>query len=445
MPRLSPHPTFCDEVKVTFLAGKGGGGCTGFRREKFIPYGGPDGGDGGKGGDIVLLVDPNINTLSEFNQVKVFRADDGKPGMGKKMHGKNGEGMILRVPPGTLVYDEKKKNLLADLVEKDETFVIAGGGRGGFGNSHFKSSTRQAPKFAELGEPGEESVGVLELKLVGDVGIMGFPSVGKSSFISRVSSARPKIADYPFTTLVPNLGVVYLSMFGGSVKESFVVCDLPGLIEGAHEGKGLGIQFLKHVSRNRILIHMLDGNEEDMVAKYKILRKELRSYDRTLLSRPEIVAMNKIDLFTPEEREKKKKVFLRAVPKLKGNFYEVSCATGEGLKELVFAAWNILLKLPKEKIVREETEEYKVFQPHLDDAKSFTVTRMVKGPPQKFKVEGKRIEQIVIMTNVKNPQALNRVYDVFQKLHIQNELKRQGAKEGDEILIGKQILIFHDV
>lgn len=428
---------FCDEVQMECIAGKGGGGCVGFRREKYAPKGGPDGGDGGKGGSLILQVDKNVNTLSEFAAYKIFRAKSGDQGMGGNMHGKNAEDLILKVPPGTTVYDENKKNIITDLREKGETFIVARGGKGGYGNAHFSTSTRQTPSFAELGEPGEQVKVILELKLVSDVGIIGLPSVGKSSLISRISSARPKIADYPFTTIVPNLGVVYLSTFGGEPHESMVVCDLPGLIEGAHQGKGLGIQFLKHIARNRVLLHLLDGSRENLQKDYEDIRKELGAFDPELLKKPEIIAINKIDLLDAKiQRQKQREV---------KNAHPVSCATGEGIAKLIQETWQILQKIPKPPPLVEEKEEYKIFRPHSEDEHAFEVfLNGREGEKQIFEVRGKRMGQVVVMTDFRNPEAMQRLYDVLNKMHIRKELARQGAKEGDIILIRGKKIIFHE-
>lgn len=440
---------FCDEVKITVIAGKGGNGCKSFRREKYIPRGGPDGGDGGNGGSIFFEVDPNRNTLAEFNVYKNFRAKDGENGKGKKMHGKDAEDITLKVPPGTLIFDKDKKNLLADLKNPGEKLCIAKGGRGGYGNAHFATSTRQAPTFAELGEPGEKKEIVLELKLVADLGVIGLPSVGKSSFIACVSAARPKIADYPFTTITPNLGVCVMSSFGGNAHESFVVCDLPGLIEGAHQGKGLGIEFLKHIMRNRVLLHLLDGASNDNLAKnYKTIVTELKSFDPVLIEKAQFVAINKIDVLNEAERQKRKEEILSVHPEIEKNFFMISCATGEGLQNLITAIFRQLQKIPKQ-LKKEETdkEKYQVFMPLQEENLKFFELRLIAETDGKkvFEVKGKRIEQIVVMTDFQNPEAVSRVYDVMQKMGIYKELKRLGAKEEDEIKIGEKIVIFRDL
>jgi GTP-binding protein len=435
---------FCDEAQVRLIAGKGGDGCIGFRREKFIPRGGPNGGDGGVGGSVYLEANENINTLAEFNTHKTFKAKSGEKGKGKDMGGLDAEDLILQVPVGTTIFDENKKHVLGDLTSHGDRFEIARGGRGGFGNAHFKSSTRQAPMFAELGEPGEQRTCVLELKLVADVGIIGLPSVGKSTLLSRISNARPKIAAYHFTTLIPNLGLVTMQQFGGSIQQSFLACDLPGLIEGAHEGKGLGIQFLKHVARNRVLVHLLDANSEDPSKDYETIMNEMKLFDKKLPKKPQIVAFNKIDTRSPEEMEQMIATFKKTYPKIK-EVLTFSGVTGEGLKPLMFKIWNVLEKeKAKVAVPIKPKEEFKIFRPHLEtDDKHFEVRRLSKlKRGNMFQVIGRRIEQIVIMSDFDNPEAISRIYDVIQKMGINKELHRAGARFGDEIKIGNKIIIY---
>lgn len=434
---------FCDEVKVNFIAGAGGKGCVAFRREKYVPLGGPYGGDGGKGGSIFLEADVNINTLAEFNTMKHVRAKLGDPGYGKEQAGLDAEDLIIKVPLGTMVFDENKKHLVADLHAAGDRICVARGGRGGYGNAHFKTSIRQAPTFAELGEPGEEKILFLELKLVADVGIIGLPSVGKSTLISRISNARPKIAAYHFTTLVPNLGLVTLRQWGGSASQNFLACDLPGLIEDAHKGKGLGIQFLKHVARNRVLTHLLDVTSADPVHDYRVIRAEMRKFDKNLAKKPELIVFNKIDAISEAELEKIIKIFKKKMPKIK-KIYAISCVTGTGVKELVFGIWKVLGETAKEAPPRVEATEYKVFKPLQEpDSHSFTVKKLkTEGKKRVFEVQGPRIGQIAVMTDFTNPEAMARIYDVLEKMHINKELRRAGAKFGDEVKIGKHTLLY---
>jgi GTP-binding protein len=321
---------FIDEVKISVRAGNGGAGCVSFRREKFIPRGGPDGGDGGKGGDVIFVVSPSLSTLLDLRHRPHQKAGRGAHGMGKDRHGANGKNLIIPVPPGTVIKDYETDEVLADLTDPGDRQILLRGGRGGQGNARFATSTNKAPKFAQPGEPGEERDLRLELKLLADVGLFGFPSVGKSSFIARISAARPKIADYPFTTLTPNLGVVSYKDF-----RSFVVADIPGLIEGAHRGAGLGHRFLKHVERTRLLVHILDVSpmpERDPLREYHALNRELLLFDDQLARKPQVVVVNKIDL--PPVREKL--VELNPVfNELGVRLYPVSAVTGEGIPALL--------------------------------------------------------------------------------------------------------------
>ncbi len=442
---------FCDQTVVKFIAGQGGNGSRSFRREKFVPFGGPDGGDGGRGGNIILLADCNQNTLADYNRLKIFRAASGESGRGKKQDGHGAPDLILPIPCGTMILDKEKKTVLADLKKPGETYVVARGGRGGKGNANFASSTRQAPDFAELGEPGEEREASLELQLVADVGIIGIPSTGKSTLISRISEAKPKIADYPFTTLIPNLGVVCLTDFGSKKRsESFVVADIPGLIEGAHEGKGLGHDFLRHISRTAILVHLLDATDDKVLDNYDILNKELKAYDQKLAKKTQLVVFNKIDAIDNELLKFLQEELSAKNPKLKGKMYAISAVTGEGIKDLVFALWEKVKKLSKAKInsIKEENKQ-QIFRPHLElDEKRFAVTkrrRSRKDGEQRrkiFIVTGKRIEQIVKMTDFTNEEAVARVYDVFHKMNINREIRRHGGELGDIIKIGDQEIKF---
>ncbi|GAM10486.1 GTPase Obg [Geobacter sp. OR-1] len=321
---------FVDEVKIYARSGDGGAGCVSFRREKFIPYGGPDGGDGGNGGSVIIEAIPGISTLLDLKQRPHQKATRGRHGMGKDRHGASGDDLVIKVPVGTVVKDAETDEILADLTEAWERIVILKGGRGGQGNARFKTSTNRVPRFSQPGEPGEERCLRLELKLLADVGLLGFPSVGKSSLITKISAARPKIADYPFTTLVPNLGVVAYKNY-----RSFVVADIPGLIEGAHEGAGLGHRFLRHVERTRILLHLLDPcrtHDSDPIKDYETLNAELAKFDEGLAQRPQIVVVNKMDL--PDVRELL--TVMQPYFEAKGiAVFPISALTGEGIPELL--------------------------------------------------------------------------------------------------------------
>jgi GTP-binding protein len=321
---------FIDEVKIRVIAGDGGRGCVSFRREKFVPRGGPNGGDGGHGGDVIAVADPQLTTLLDLRYQKQYKAGRGEHGQGKDCHGRRGDDCIIKVPVGTIIRDSATGELLADLERPGEKVIVAAGGRGGKGNAHFVSSTHRSPRFAQPGEPGQERELEIELRLLADVGIIGLPNAGKSTLIAAISAVRPKIADYPFTTLVPNLGVV--SYDDG---KSFVVADIPGLIEGAHAGQGLGDKFLRHVTRTRILIHLIDASavdENDPLSSWEIVNRELELYDPELGAKPQIVVANKIDL---PEAKAKAKLIAEKLPQSCKPLHEISAATAEGVRRLV--------------------------------------------------------------------------------------------------------------
>ncbi|MCC6467909.1 MAG: GTPase ObgE [Alphaproteobacteria bacterium] len=317
---------FLDEAKVYVRSGDGGAGCVGFRREKFIEFGGPDGGDGGRGGDVIVEAVAGLNTLIDFRYQQHFKAEKGHHGEGSNKTGAGGGDVLLRVPPGTQILDDDKETLIADMVKPGDRFVLCRGGDGGFGNTHYKSSTNRAPRRADKGWPGEERWVWLRLKLIADAGIVGLPNAGKSTFLAAVSRARPKIADYPFTTLHPQLGVVLVD------KAEFVLADIPGLIEGAHEGAGLGTRFLGHVERCGVLLHLVDGTQDDVAAAYRTIRRELKQYGAGLHTKPEVVALNKIDALTDEEIKAKREKLRRAARK---TVHSVSGVSGKGVTELL--------------------------------------------------------------------------------------------------------------
>ncbi|MFN4196655.1 MAG: GTPase ObgE [Caldimicrobium sp.] len=341
---------FVDQVKIYVKGGDGGAGCISFRREKYVPKGGPDGGDGGDGGDVILIADSQVHTLYDFYHHIHFRAENGRPGQGKKMKGRDGKDLILKVPVGTLVKDADTGEILGDLVKPGQKLVVSKGGKGGRGNAHFATPIRQAPRIAEPGTPGEERWIILELKLIADVGLVGFPNAGKSTLLSRLSAAKPKIADYPFTTLEPNLGVVKLKD-----GDTFIIADIPGLIEGAHRGLGLGHEFLRHIERTRLLLFMLDLSEgERIVKQFEILKKELNLYNPLLLEKPFIIALNKIDLLPAERRVEACREYIMLFPeKLHGKIYPISALTGEGVPALVYALYKELKVLRGEEWKKE--------------------------------------------------------------------------------------------
>lgn len=419
---------FSDEAEIFVKAGDGGNGSASFRREKYVAKGGPDGGNGGNGGSIIMEADNNLNTLANFLGKKHYKAERGEQGLGQNKFGHHGEDMILKVPVGTLVYEKESKELLADLTHHGQQIMVAKGGLGGKGNVGFTTSVRQAPDFAELGEPGEEKELKLELKLIADVAIIGYPSVGKSTLISRISNAKPKIADYPFTTLVPNLGVVKVD------DTDFVVADIPGLIEGAHEGKGLGDAFLKHIERTKVLVHLLDITRENLDEDYEKLNQELRLFSEKLANKPQLMVFGKIDSTIPEIIEETKGHFSSAKPLF------ISSVSGEGLNEFLYRLKDLLIKFRKQEAKEESKEERKVFKPHLElpNIRQYTIEKTEDG----FRISGARIEQIAIMTDMSKRGAIIRMQDVLSKIGAQKELTRLGAEEGDKIHIGVRVFDF---
>lgn len=421
---------FCDELKIKVIAGKGGNGAVSFRREKYVPYGGPDGGDGGQGGDIILKVNPQLNTLSHLANRKLYKAENGGNGKKKNMFGKNAQSLILEVPKGTVIFNSDKSSQIADLSSDHDQFVIAKSGKGGLGNRKFMSSTYQAPRFAENGEPGEAKEIILELKLVADVGIIGLPSAGKSTLISVISNARPKIAAYHFTTLTPNLGVVDMVKFGGTPYDSFVIADMPGLIEDASKGKGLGIQFLKHISRTKLLVHIIDITLPNIKKDYKTTNNELAQFDKNLAKRPQIIVLNKIDMLNEQETKSKIKELG------KKNTFTISAITRQGLKPLLFEIIKKLMQIKKKTpIIGEKTESIPILRPHLEKEK-FRLEKITDEKDYKiFWITGKRIEQLAIMTDINNPEGLERMYHFIDRMGIKKTIERHGAKFGDIIRI----------
>lgn len=414
---------FLDEATITVHGGKGGDGLVSWRKEKYVPRGGPWGGDGGNGGNIIIRAVKDTDTLSHFVERKNFAAEDGANGGKSNKRGRGGEDTILTVPPGTVITNAETDEVVADLVKDGDEMVVAKGGRGGYGNAHFASSVRQAPDFAEMGEPGEEKKLKLELKLVADVGIIGLPSVGKSTLISVISAAKPKIADYPFTTLVPNLGVVKVHDRG------FVVCDVPGLIEGASEGKGLGDQFLRHIERCGVLVHLLDVSRENLMEDYQTIRKELDAFSPTLSKKRELVVLNKTDLVekTPDAPVE--------------IFASISAATRNGVDDFIKKLLPVVLEERKKR--EEEREEViPVLRPHLESIRTddFTITEKPEGT---FIINGKRIEQIAKMTDWNNTSAIQRFRDIVARSGIKDALEKGGASEKSTVVVGSVDVSHH--
>ncbi|MBN1993724.1 MAG: GTPase ObgE [Anaerolineae bacterium] len=409
---------FFDEAKIHVKAGDGGNGAVAFRREKYVPRGGPSGGHGGKGGDVVLAVDPQLNTLIHFKKRSHFKAERGAHGGGKNMTGADGQDVFVSVPPGTVARDADTGQLLADLTRPDQQAVVARGGQGGRGNTAFKSSTNQAPKIAERGLPGEERWLNLELKLIADVGLVGMPNAGKSTLLAAVSAARPKIAPYPFTTLQPNLGVVVLD------DRDLVMADIPGLIEGAHAGAGLGHQFLRHVERSRLLVHLLDGALPDPLANFDQINQELALFSQTLAQKPQLVVLNKIDL--PSAQAQWPAVQARARD-LDLPAFKISAATGEGVRTLVAALFERLAQLPREPLFEEEVPVFTLDQ----SGDYFEIHQLANG----WQVTGPRIEQLARQTFWDIDEAVMRVYQILEKMGVHEALREAGVEPGDTVFL----------
>jgi GTP-binding protein len=420
---------FVDVVKIYAAAGSGGHGAVSFRREKYIPAGGPDGGDGGRGGDIVFQADPGMKTLMDFRYKKRYRAGSGQNGAGSNKTGKNGEDLVLKVPVGTMIKDSERDIIIADLTEAGQRVVVAKGGKGGKGNSRFTSSVRQAPTFAERGYEGEERWLVLELKLLADVGLIGFPNVGKSTILSVVTGAKPKIANYPFTTLTPNLGVVELEG-----RKSFVLADIPGLIEGAHQGVGLGHDFLRHIERTRLLIHVLDvsGSEgRDPLEDFRQVNHELAKYSSSLAERPQLIAVNKTDL--PDAREILAGV-REALEKEGFEVFEVSAATNTGLDRLMDRAFELLRDLGDQPMQEDIEDTRKMRYYRFEPEKPFTIEKV----GDVFVVKGNWVDRLMAGINVDRDESLKYFQKVIRKRGIIDELKEMGIKEGDTVRMGQR-------
>ena len=413
---------FIDEVKLKLVAGKGGDGCTSFLREKFVPLGGPDGGNGGHGGNIIFKADKGLKTLIDLRYRKLLKADSGQMGRGKNQTGSSAEDLIVVVPIGTTIKDEDTNLVICDLTDENQECIVAKGGRGGKGNAAFMTNKNKAPYTSELGEPGEERNVIVELHLLADVGLVGFPSVGKSSLISVISAAKPKIADYHFTTLSPNLGVVKADDY------SYVVADLPGLIEGSSKGVGLGDKFLKHASRCKIVCHVLDMAQvdgRDVIEDYKIIRNEIKEYDENLYNKPELIVANKMDLEVSKENLAR---FKAEYPDKE--IVEVSAATRMGTKELIFKLKTMLESLPEVKPYESnEFEDYVLYE--FKHTKPYQITK--EG--NVWVLSGKDLEKLLKMTRFNSDESALRFASKLKRLGVDDELKSLGAKNGDIVRI----------
>ncbi|MGP4108433.1 GTPase ObgE [Virgibacillus sp. L01] len=417
---------FVDQVSVYVKAGDGGNGLVAYRREKYVPLGGPAGGDGGNGGDVVFKVDEGLNTLMDFRYNRHFKAKRGENGMSQNQHGKNANPLVIDVPPGTTVVDEETKEVIADLTTHGQEAVIAKSGRGGRGNSRFATPRNPAPEIAENGEPGQERNIKVELKLLADVGLVGFPSVGKSTLLSVVSAAKPKIADYHFTTLAPNLGVV-----DTADNRSFVMADLPGLIEGAHEGIGLGHQFLRHVERTRVILHVIDMSRfegRDPYDDFVKINQELAEYDKQLMDRPQIIAANKMDMPGAEENLQEFKAKLTDEYPI----HSISALTKDGLRDILFEIADTLDKIPKHSNVIEDVDEKVVYR-YKKEETPFTITRDSDGA---YVLSGNKIEKLFKMTDFAKDEAVQRFSRQIRGMGVDDALRKRGAKDGDTIRIG---------
>ena len=414
---------FTDYAKIIIKSGNGGDGAITFRREKYVAAGGPDGGDGGRGGSVYFRVDPNANTLIDFRYSKKFKAQNGENGSGGNKYGRSGEDLYIDVPLGTIIKDAETGKVVADLSKENQVELVLNGGRGGKGNSHFATATRQVPRFAQAGEDGEEKEVILELKLLADVGLLGFPNVGKSTFLSVVTDAKPKIANYHFTTIEPNLGVVKTKN-----GDSFVIADIPGIIEGASEGVGLGIQFLRHVERTRLLLHVIDvsGVEgRNPVEDFYTINEELKKYSEKLSTRKQIIVANKIDIMQDDKGLKE----LEALAKKENlELYKISGVTGEGVTEVLNRVSEVLKTLPKEELVEAEDRVVYTLE---DDKNDFTVRR----EDDMFILEGKAINRLMGRINIDDNESMYYFQKNLKSLGIEDELKRQGIKEGDLVKV----------
>ena len=417
---------FADRARIFIRAGKGGDGHVSFRREKYVPDGGPDGGDGGKGGDVIFVVDEGLNTLTDFRHITKYRAQDGEPGGKRNCHGANGADVVLKVPPGTVIKDSETGKVILDMADKKEPVVLLKGGRGGRGNRNYVTSTMQAPKYAQPGQPAKELIIDLELKCIADVGLVGFPSVGKSTFLARVTNARPKIAEYHFTTLTPNLGVVDLGEHNG-----FVIADIPGIIEGAAEGVGLGLEFLRHIERTKVIIHIVDAasiDGRDPVNDVKIINEELKKYNKDIESRPTVIAANKIDALDEIGYETVIEMLKEEFEKDGVKIFPISAVSGKGISELLWYV-NDLVKNAPDDVVEFEPEVDLDFHDNPD--LPFEVS--YNEEDDVYVIEGPRIERMLGYTNLESEKG----FEFFQKFlktnGILDQLEALGIGEGDTV------------
>lgn len=418
---------FADRARIFVRSGKGGDGHVSFRRELYVPDGGPDGGDGGRGGDVIFVVDEGLNTLVDYRNVRKFKAGDGEEGGKRRCHGADGADITLKVPPGTVIKDAESGKVILDMSNRKEPVIFLKGGRGGKGNMHYATSTMQAPKYAQPGQDAKELWITLELKVIADVGLVGFPNVGKSTFLSRVTNARPKIANYHFTTLQPNLGVVDL---GDS--QGFVIADIPGIIEGAAEGTGLGLEFLRHIERTKVLIHLVDAAStegRDPLNDIEAIHKELEKYGIDLTVKPQVIAANKIDVMSDLDRETVLTLMREEMEPLHIPIFPISAVSGEGVKELLWHVQSLLKDLPSETIEFEPEFDPSVFQ----DDSSLPFEVYYDEKEQEYVVEGPRIERMLGYTNLESEKGFRFFQDFLKKNGILNQLEALGIEDGDTV------------
>lgn len=416
---------FADRAKIFIRSGKGGDGHVSFRRELYVPDGGPDGGDGGKGGDVIIMVDEGMNTLTNFRHVRKYCAKDGQPGNKKKQHGANGDDIILKVPPGTVIKEAESGKVILDMSNKKEPIVLLTGGRGGNGNQHYATSTMQAPKYAQPGQDAQELWVTLELKVIADVGLLGYPNVGKSTFLSRTTNARPKIANYHFTTLNPNLGVVDLGD-----GQSFVVADIPGIIEGASEGVGLGYEFLRHIERTKVLIHVVDAASvegRDPINDIYNINNELKAYNEELASRPMVIAANKVDALTPEGYETVVELLKEEFEPQGMEIYPISAATGQGVKELLWHVYEMLKNAP-DTVIEFEQEYVPQF-----NTETLPFEVWYDEDDEVYRCEGPRIEKMLGYTNLESEKGFEFFQNFLKDNGILKQLEDLGIEDGDTV------------
>ncbi|MFP4501040.1 MAG: GTPase ObgE [Candidatus Hydrogenedentota bacterium] len=418
---------FVDRARIRVVGGNGGNGCVSFRREKYVPKGGPNGGDGGKGGDLYLVASERTQSLLDFRYNPLWRGNRGRHGEGSDCHGRSGEDREMRVPPGTVVRDAETGAVLADLAEAGARFLAAHGGKGGKGNARFATSTHRVPRFAEKGEPGEAREYLLELKLIAEIGLVGLPNAGKSTLLASISAAHPKVADYPFTTLSPNLGVAELSGF-----RTLTVADIPGIIEGAAEGKGLGHDFLRHIERTKVLLFLLDLGDADPAATYAVLDRELNQHSAAFAKRPRLIALNKADVTENRERCDTVKADFDRV-------HIISGVTGEGVPQLLEAAWQALEAQREAEAARAQGGP----PPEREIAYNYEAPFEIARTSDGFEVTGQRVLRAVRMTDFENEQAVRHLHDVLSKMGLFKALKRLHAKDGASIHIGDFDLEYH--